>query len=41
MLKVLSIYDVANAQFVARRLLMEAMGIWRHWGSDYQPQVDV
>ena len=41
MMKVLSIYDVANAQFVARRLLMEAMGIWRHWGSDYQPQVDV
>jgi hypothetical protein len=37
MLKVLSIYDVANAQHLARRLLMETMGAWRYWGSGYQP----
>jgi hypothetical protein len=34
MLKVLSIYDVANSQFVARRLLMEKIGIWQLWGSE-------
>jgi hypothetical protein len=37
MMKVLSIYDVANAQFVARRLFMEVIGVWRYWGTDYQP----
>lgn len=28
--KLLSVYDVANAQFVARRLLLETMGLWRY-----------
>jgi hypothetical protein len=28
--KLLSVYDVANAQFVARRLLLETMGFWRY-----------
>ena len=37
MLKVLSVYDVANAQFLARRLLMETMEVWRYWGGEYQP----
>lgn len=32
MLRVLSVYDVANAQFLARRLLLERMGFWRYWG---------
>jgi hypothetical protein len=27
--KLMSVYDVANAQFVARRLLLETMGFWR------------
>jgi hypothetical protein len=29
MLRVLSIYDVANVQFLARRLILETMGFWR------------
>ena len=28
--KLLSVYDVANAQFLARRLLLETMGLWRY-----------
>jgi len=28
-LRVLSIYDVANVQFLARRLILEAIGCWR------------
>lgn len=27
----LSVYDVANAQFLARRLLLESVGYWRYW----------
>jgi hypothetical protein len=30
--KLLSVYDVANAQFLARRLLLETMGFWRDDG---------
>lgn len=30
MVRVLSIYDVANAQFLARRLLLEKMGLWKY-----------
>jgi hypothetical protein len=30
MVRVLSVYDVANAQFLARRLLLEKMGFWRY-----------
>ena len=33
LLRVLSVYDVANAQFLARRLLLEKMGFWRYWGA--------
>ena len=29
LVKVLSQYEVANAQFLARRLLLEKMGFWR------------
>jgi hypothetical protein len=29
--KVLSPYDVANGQHLARRLLLEALGFWRYW----------
>jgi hypothetical protein len=29
MIRVLSIYDVANVQFLARRLILETMGLWR------------
>ena len=32
LVRVLSVYDVANAQFLARRLLLEKMGFWRYWG---------
>jgi len=28
-LKALSVYDVANAQFLARRLLLEKLGFWK------------
>jgi hypothetical protein len=35
LLRVLSVYDVANAQFLARRLLLEKMRLWRYWG-DHQ-----
>jgi hypothetical protein len=28
-MRALSAYDVANAQYLARRLLLEAMGFWR------------
>jgi hypothetical protein len=31
LIRVLSVYDVANAQFLARRLLLEKMGFWRNW----------
>jgi hypothetical protein len=30
--KVLSPYDVANGQQLARRLLLEALGFWHYWG---------
>jgi hypothetical protein len=30
MIRVLSIYDVVNAQFLARRLLLEKLGFWRY-----------
>jgi hypothetical protein len=29
--RVLSLYDVANGQKLARRLLLEALGFWRYW----------
>lgn len=32
-LKVLSIYDVSNVQFLARRLLLESLGYWRYLGT--------
>jgi hypothetical protein len=32
MVRVLSVYDVANAQYLARRLLLEKLGYWRIWG---------
>lgn len=31
LIRVLSVYDVANAQHLARRLLLETMGFWRYW----------
>jgi hypothetical protein len=34
LLRVLSVYEVSNAQFLARRLLMEKMGLWRDFGND-------
>ncbi len=30
LLRVLSIYDIVNAQFLARRLLLETLGFWRY-----------
>ena len=33
LVRVLSVYDVANAQFLSRRLLLEKMGYWRYWGN--------
>jgi hypothetical protein len=33
LVRVLSIYDVANAQFLARRLLLEKLRFWRYWGT--------
>ena len=32
MVRVLSVYDAANAQSLARRLLLERIGFWRFWG---------
>lgn len=32
-LRVLSVYDVANVQFLARRLLLESLGYWRFLGT--------
>jgi len=32
MLRVLSVYDVVNSQFLARRLLLEKAGFWRYLG---------
>ncbi len=32
LLRVLSAYEAANAQFLARRLLLEKLGFWRQWG---------
>lgn len=32
LIKVLSVYDVANSQFLARRLFLERMGFWRYRG---------
>jgi hypothetical protein len=37
LVKGLSAYEVANAQFLARRLLMEKMGFWRDFGKDPKP----
>ena len=31
LLRVLSAYDVANVQFLARRLLLESLGFWGHF----------
>ena len=33
LIRVLSVYDVANAQHLARRLLLETMRFWRYWGN--------
>ncbi len=33
-LRVLSVYDVTNVQLLARRLLLESLGYWRHLGTD-------
>jgi hypothetical protein len=30
LLRVLSAYDVANVQFLARRLFLESLGFWRY-----------
>lgn len=38
LVRVLSVYDVANAQFLARRLLLEKMGFWRYWGHEEKKQ---
>jgi hypothetical protein len=38
LVRVLAVYDVANAQFLARRLLLEKMGFWRYWGSAERKQ---
>jgi len=32
MVRVLSVYDVANTQSLARRLLLEKLRYWRYWG---------
>lgn len=32
-LRVLSVYDVANVQFLARRLLLESLGYWQYLGT--------
>lgn len=32
-LRVLSVYDVANVQFLARRLLLESLGCWQYLGT--------
>jgi hypothetical protein len=32
-LRVLSVYDVANVQFLGRRLLLESLGYWRYLGT--------
>lgn len=32
-LRILSVYDVANVQFLARRLLLESLGYWQYLGS--------
>ena len=34
----LSIYDVANAQYLARRLLSSALGLWRHHQRPQEPE---
>jgi hypothetical protein len=34
MVRVLSVYDTANAQFLARRLFLEKMEFWRYWGDE-------
>lgn len=38
LIRVLSVYDVANAQYLARRLLLETMGFWRSWGGSAKPR---
>jgi hypothetical protein len=37
LIRVLSIYDVVNAQFLSRRLLMERLGFWRYGEDDNAP----
>jgi hypothetical protein len=32
LVRVLSVYDVSNAQMLARRLLMQTLGYWRYSG---------
>jgi hypothetical protein len=34
LVRVLSVYDTANAQFVARRLFLEKIGFWRYLGDE-------
>ena len=34
MVRMLSVYDVANAQLLARRLFLEKMGFWRYLGDE-------
>jgi hypothetical protein len=34
MVRVLSVYDTANAQFLARRLFLEKIGFWRYLGDE-------
>lgn len=34
-MNVLSVYEVSNAQYLARRLLLEACGFWRIWSKYY------
>lgn len=36
LVRVLSVYDVANAQYLSRRLLLEKMGYWRYWGDRHK-----
>lgn len=36
MVRVLSVYDTANAQFVARRLFLEKMGFWKYLGVEWE-----
>jgi len=39
LLRVLSVYDVSNIQFLARRLLLESLGFWKYLGADHHLQL--